>query len=106
MSLLLYHIENAGLYPPDWRRIRKAVLTGCPFCQFCGSSKRLEVHHIIPVHVAPGQGALGPNLIVLCRECHLRFGHLGSFRKFWDPDLSARAGESLRHINEVRGSEK
>ena len=105
MKLLLYHIRNAGLYPPNWRRLRKGILAGCPFCQFCGSKRRLEVHHIVPVHVAPGQGALPTNLIVLCGPCHLRFGHLGDYRRFWDPDLEARARASLLYVNTVRGSE-
>jgi len=49
-------------------------------CAWCGATKRLEVHHIIPVSVAPAKAADTTNMIVLCRSCHLVVGHNNSFR--------------------------
>lgn len=37
-------------------------------CQFCGSTDRLEWHHMIPVHL--GGTADDRNMICLCHDCH------------------------------------
>ena len=39
-------------------------------CQICGSVKDLNVHHIIPVCVAPQFIDNDGNAAVVCRECH------------------------------------
>ena len=104
MKLLIYHIRNASSYPPNWRSLRRSLLGRESYCEFCGSRKRLQVHHIVPVHVKPELAAEIGNLIVLCAACHLRFGHLGDFVRFYDPVLERRAGESLLHINTLRGN--
>jgi hypothetical protein len=50
--------------------------------------KKLEVHHIKPFHLHPELELEPKNLITLCENksdgvnCHLLFGHLGSFRSF------------------------
>ena len=48
-----------------------------------------DVHHIIPRHVAPSLVLNPSNLITLCRKygCHLRCGHFGNYRKYWNPDI-------------------
>ena len=44
-------------------------------CQMCGSKENLHCHHIIPVKLEP-MFALDPdNGIVLCQECHYKYGH-------------------------------
>ena len=44
-------------------------------CQMCGSKKDLHCHHIIPVKIEP-MFVLDPdNGIVLCKECHYKYGH-------------------------------
>ncbi len=50
-------------------------------CAWCGRSKKLEVHHIIPVSVAPGLADQQSNMIMLCRKpaCHQIVGHDGDF---------------------------
>ncbi|MGH9745095.1 MAG: HNH endonuclease [Candidatus Acidiferrales bacterium] len=56
--------------PPElYARLRREVLDRDGWrCQNCGSSKNLDVHHMIR------RSALGDdretNLITLCRECH------------------------------------
>ena len=51
-------------------------------CAWCGRSNRLEVHHIVPVSVAPHLAADQNNMIMLCRKppCHQTIGHNGDFR--------------------------
>lgn len=39
-------------------------------CQVCGSTQDLEKHHIIPLE--KGGPDVPQNLIVLCRECHVK----------------------------------
>ncbi|MBN2579121.1 MAG: HNH endonuclease [Pirellulales bacterium] len=46
---------------------------------------KLEVHHIVPYKIAPHRELDSNNLITLCRgpmNCHLTFGHLGSYRSW------------------------
>lgn len=56
-------------------------------CAACGSTKYLEVHHIVPVHVNNKRASDLNNLITLCdgpngsnSSCHRYIGHLGNFR--------------------------
>lgn len=52
------------------------------FCAWCGRTKRLEVHHVIPVSVDPDQAGNKGNMLMLCRKpaCHQVIGHNGDFR--------------------------
>ena len=51
------------------------------YCAYCGRSKKLDVHHIEPVSVAPDKAADKENMIMLCRKpaCHQIVGHDGDF---------------------------
>ena len=66
----------------EWPRVRKAYVKEHPGCAACGRIIDIEVHHIIPVHVAIAMGRpeleLDPeNLISLCSNpCHFVHGHL------------------------------
>lgn len=83
-----------------WRTVEKSWLRKWPECAGCGTSKRVQVHHVLPFHsypqleLADGTGLYCPirdangkfhsNLISLCMdefECHLQLGHLGSWKK-------------------------
>jgi len=44
-------------------------------CEICGSEERLEVHHINPVKRSPLEEFDIENLIVLCHEHHIQYGH-------------------------------
>ena len=44
-------------------------------CEWCGSAKDLNVHHIIPQHIRPDLSHDKANMIVLCRPCHFTIGH-------------------------------
>ena len=59
-------------------------------CEWCGSSKRLEVHHVQPVWMSPGLAADTNNYCMLCRKCHLYVGHAGLF-----------AGRAVTNLKEI-----
>jgi len=53
-------------------------------CQECGTSENLEAHHIGGLRGYRGtknlvEAGKAKNLIVLCRDCHLKVGHGGSY---------------------------
>ena len=60
-------------------------------CAHCGIKAmllrvRLEVHHVIPVHVRPDLAAESTNLVTLCAACHWHIGHLGNWNG-WNSKL-------------------
>jgi hypothetical protein len=64
----------------DWRRLKTRHLQKETCCQACGRQSNLDVHHIVPVHIAPALELSEHNLITLCASpCHLVFGHLMSY---------------------------
>lgn len=71
----------------EWPRLRNTYLQKHPKCALCGSSKKVEVHHIKPFNLYPELELKISNLISLCENkkygvcCHLLFGHLGNYRK-------------------------
>lgn len=73
---------------PLWREVRRQHLQKHPVCELCGSSEKIEVHHIFPVNIAPEKELDADNLITLCESgkngivCHRAFGHLGDYRNF------------------------
>lgn len=72
---------------PQWSSVRKEHLSENNRCAACGRSKKLEVHHIEPVHLNPDRELDPSNLITLCDDpCHLLFGHLMNY-KSWNKDV-------------------
>ena len=72
---------------PKWTQARKKHLELNPVCAACGSNKKLEVHHIKPVHLFSDLELDPANLITLCADpCHLLFGHLMNF-KSWNKEV-------------------
>ena len=70
-----------------WTNVRKEHLKNNPNCAACGRDKKLEVHHIEPVHINPDKELDPSNLITLCDDpCHLIFGHLFNY-KSWNKDV-------------------
>lgn len=87
-----------------WPAVRAAHLRREPTCRACGGSNDVEVHHVVPVHVAPSLELVESNLLTLCesplRRCHLEVGHLKDWRR-WNPDVRADA-ERQRRIEQPR----
>ena len=75
------------------------------YCHICGETHNIELHHIIPRHIDPSKIFDEDNLIPLCRACHLRFGHLGNFEKYYDPDIKEFAKKTLNRIKKIRDEE-
>lgn len=70
-----------------WRKLRKRHLKAHPTCCVCGSKIKVEVHHLVPFHIAPDKELDLDNLMTLCERkkyginCHLLIGHLGNYRR-------------------------
>ena len=64
-----------------WRKLRNALVKEVGKCELCDDNKKLEGHHIYPRHLFPDLALKASNVIILCRDCHFRFGH---FRNFHD----------------------
>ena len=57
------------LNPDSYRKLRTDVLQRDGWkCQLCGSSDRLQVHHIRPRSRLGGD--IDENLVTLCADCH------------------------------------
>ena len=88
----------------QWPKVRAAHLVKEPACVACGVSGNgtsLEVHHVIPFNVDRSKELDPANLITLCVKggrlacnCHLTFGHVGSFQRY-NPDVR-RDAERMR----------
>jgi len=63
-----------------WRGVRAEHLKTNGRCEACESTKKLEVHHIIPFDVDPDRELNPSNLITLCNYCHLVLGHLRDYK--------------------------
>lgn len=78
---------------PIWPHVRAFHLAKFPACLACGSISRVEVHHVVPFHVAPSLELEPSNLVTLCDgplKHHLTIGHLGSWR-FINPSVREMA---------------
>jgi 5-methylcytosine-specific restriction endonuclease McrA len=76
----------------EWPRVRDEFLSQEPCCRVCGAKNGVEVHHIEPFHLKPELELDPANLMPLCREHHLWFGHLGRWSS-WNADVRADASE-------------
>lgn len=72
----------------QWKRVRSEHLLLHGFCMACGGKEKLEVHHIIPFHIAPDLELVPSNLMTLCESkkkginCHLFVGHRGDYKSY------------------------
>ncbi len=82
------------LRSPRWPSLRKAHLEKEPRCRACGTRRHLNVHHVMPVHRDPTLELVPDNLVTLCespgKNCHLFFGHLGSWMS-WNGSVRSDA---------------
>ena len=84
----------------EWRYVRRDYLKRNPTCACCGGDKKLEVHHIVPFHVAPALELEPDNLMTLCRmkkygiHCHLFVGHKGNYQ-----DVNTKSGVTAVQFN-------
>ena len=72
---------------PEWPEVRREHIKKQPCCMACGSCKKPEVHHIVPVHLDPSKELDPDNLITLCdKYCHFIFGHFMNY-KSWNVNV-------------------
>ncbi len=64
------------------KEIYKMIADTQPWCQLCGSTNWLEIHHI--VYRSEGGSNDERNLIRLCKNCHIM---VHSNKKKWQPFL-------------------
>lgn len=64
------------------------------YCELCEQKKGilhpLELHHCKPFHLFPELEESLDNVITVCRHCHIRYAHLGSYRSY-DIDIKLEA---------------
>lgn len=72
-----------GERSPRWPGVRDAFRAAHPDCAVCGS-RAVDIHHVVPFHVRPDLELEPENLLSLCPEHHLLFGHLMAWRS-WNP---------------------
>lgn len=78
-------VSERGLRSPHWGAVRAKHLQTEGACRWCGTKHCLSVHHVQPFHLHPELELEQSNLITLCeligRNCHLKRGHLGNWKK-------------------------
>jgi len=83
MSFIREHFVKPLTRSKGWRTVRKEHLIKHPYCEACGRTKKLEVHHIRDFSNYPALELDYSNLITLCdgsTHCHFVFGHLGNWK--------------------------
>lgn len=60
--------ESTSSRGKNWNKIKKEALNIFPFCALCGTTKKLQVHHIIPYRLTQDNSL--SNLIPLCIKHH------------------------------------
>jgi hypothetical protein len=73
-------LKPEGLRSPKWDKVQKAHLAKEPCCQWCGSKKALNVHHIVPFHVNESLELDDGNLLSACRTCHFSLCHFNNWK--------------------------
>jgi hypothetical protein len=83
------------LFKSEWERIRTIVLNRDGHkCRKCGSTKNLDVHHIVPLRTFPHSN--NPlNLVALCDKHHKFYEN--KFKKLgWTRDIKDLVLENIR----------
>jgi len=76
-------------------------------CEICGSTSRLEIHHVIPLNKSGSRSETYenlPNLQLLCRFCH-SYGGSGSYYRTLE-DLKSRLDGRMRMLHAKGRSQK
>ena len=84
--VVFYTYCFAGNRSSQWPKVRAEFLKTHSTCAVCGSTKKLQVHHIEPYHLHPELELDPKNLITLCKKHHLEFGHGGNY-KYENPGI-------------------
>ena len=81
-----------------WPAVRRNFIKSNPYCAACGTTRELEVHHIIPFHLDASRELDTANLMTLCQDCHLYIGHLKDWQSY-NPHAPADAAMMLSRFS-------
>ena len=98
------HSEHYERIKGEWEEFVRKYWEKHPnekYCHACGERRRVELHHIIPRHIAPDRIFDESNLIPLCRCCHFRLGHLCDWDTY-NPHVVEDAKNMLKLIRSRR----
>lgn len=93
---------------PQWPLVRSQWLDLHGECAACGQKDNLNVHHIVPFHIDPTKELDPTNFITLCTDgpghanCHLLFGHSGSFRSAGNAEVRRDATQFREMLQAVK----
>ena len=85
MKAITEYFAGLPARSPRWSAVRTAHLKRNPTCAACGSSDKLEVHHVRPFHLFPNLELDPANLMTLCENggnCHIMLGHLKNWKSY------------------------
>jgi len=92
-------ISSDNLKTPEFRDLKKVVLTRFPVCVMCGSDRYRHVHHIKTRRESPDFTFDLSNLITVCRSCHSSIkGKEAEWQEFF-MRLVCKSGELLGSPN-------
>jgi hypothetical protein len=66
-------------------------------CVCCGGNNKLQAHHILPISYG-GEMENHDNLIILCKNCHLKIAHEGCYKAV-DPVFMDLANDYINKIS-------
>jgi 5-methylcytosine-specific restriction protein A len=87
---------------PKWPAVRRAWLRLHPACEVCGTTRALDVHHVVPFWQDRSRELDPTNLISLCRQHHFTFAHYEDWRLF-NPTIRADAADWRGRFLAARG---
>ena len=84
---------------PEWPRVRREWLKLHPQCAACGTTRAVEVHHMVPFHIDRSKELDFSNFITLCEsviasEHHFAVGHFRNWKNY-NPNVIADAAKML-----------
>jgi hypothetical protein len=82
MSFIREHVVKTFTRSKGWKKTRKKFIKKNNICSCCGTKRKLEVHHIVPVHINKELELEVTNLVTLCRRCHFLIGHFCNWRSY------------------------
>lgn len=92
---------------PQWPKVRKAWLKANPECRACGSTAKVQVHHIVPFHLDESKELDENNFISLCEVPKNMFHRILvalRIRKALHPDDQGNHHLNIGHKGNFKGS--
>lgn len=75
--------RNRPSWIKDWRDLSRRTREESPQCAVCGSTERIQVHHVLDKRLYSDFRLDPQNLIVLCPSCHTFGRHSAHGNGLW-----------------------